>query len=122
MFSSVSLWANERPEHHFAKSAVNRILARSWEGSFTAQFVRDPLWITGLACNMGLGTILVLTSQNYIGPALVPGLAAAGMMITLAFGSARLAGEELKFSEWVGIFCLVFGIAALGLSRLEIPN
>lgn len=103
------------------KTAVNRIVAKAQSGSFTAQFVRDPLWIAGLGLSMGIGTIMNLSAQNRIGPALVPGLAACSMIV-LAIGSARLLGEKLRPPEWIGIILLVFGVAALGLSRLEIPK
>jgi drug/metabolite transporter (DMT)-like permease len=103
------------------KSAVNRIIARSQSGSFTAQFVRDPIWIAGLVISMGFGTILNLSAQSRIGPALVPGLAACSMVV-LALGSTRLLGEKLKPTEWIGILLLVLGIASLGLSKLEIPK
>lgn len=101
------------------KSAVNQIIARQLPGSFTRQFSRDPVWLSGLGASLGLGTIFNLAAQNRIGPALTPALTASGM-IWLALGSARLLGEKLTASEWLGIFSLVSGIGLLGASGLQI--
>ena len=60
-----------------------------------------------------------MVAQALIGPALVPGLMAAGLVV-LAVGSVRLIGESLDFSEVVGIVLLIAGIVLLGLSELEI--
>jgi drug/metabolite transporter (DMT)-like permease len=103
------------------KSAVNKILLRTHEGSFTAQFMRSPIWLTGLVVTVGLGTTFNLASQSRIGPALVPALTSSGLII-LAIGSVKLLRERLKPSDWMGIVCLVFGIALLGFSELEIPQ
>jgi drug/metabolite transporter (DMT)-like permease len=103
------------------KSAINRIVSRAQKGSFTASFVRDPIWISGLVVSIGVGTIFNFAAQNRIGPALVPALTASGMVI-LALGSARILNEKLKSSEWLGIFSLVIGIAFLAFSRLQIPK
>lgn len=103
------------------KSAINRIISRAQQGSFTARFIRDPIWISGLAVSIGLGTIFNFAAQNRIGPALVPALTASGMII-LAFGSAKLLNEKLKAFEWLGIFSLIIGISFLGFSRLQIPK
>jgi len=35
------------------KKPVNRILSKTSQGSFTAQFTRDPVWLAGLAVTMG---------------------------------------------------------------------
>jgi len=103
------------------KSAVNRIISRAYEGSFTAHFVRDPTWLAGLAASIGLGTVFNLAAQNRIGPAPIPALTASGMII-LAIGSAKMLNEKLKPTEWLGILLLVIGIAFLGFSRLEIQR
>lgn len=103
------------------KSAVNRIISRARQRSFTAQYVRDPVWLIGLVLPMGLSTIFNLASQSRIGPALVPALMASGLIV-LAIGSVKLLGEKLKASEWIGIVSLVFGIALLGFSKLEISQ
>jgi drug/metabolite transporter (DMT)-like permease len=103
------------------KKAVNRIVARNQGGSFTAQFLRDPLWMSGLLVALFSGTAFYLAAQNRIGPALVPGLMASAL-IPLAFSSARLLDEKLRPSEWLGIIVLVVGITLLGFSKMEISK
>jgi len=70
---------------------------------------------------MGFGTIFNLSAQKLIGPALVPGLTAAGIIV-LAIGSVKLIGEKLIVSEFAGIGILVTGIFFLGYSNLQIPS
>jgi multidrug transporter EmrE-like cation transporter len=103
------------------KSAINRIISRAQTGSFTASFVRNPIWVMGLVVSIGFGTIFNMSAQARIGPALVPALTASGMIL-LAIGSAKMLNEKLKPSEWLGIISLVIGIASLGFSRLQIPR
>lgn len=111
------------------KSAINRIDSRSKLGAqtgdgntnITGLYVRDPVWIAGLVATIGIGTVFNFLAQPRIGPALVPALASSGMIV-LAFGSAKLLNERLKPAEWLGIVSLVFGIACLAFSGLQIPG
>lgn len=103
------------------KSAVNKIPVAERQERFMRRLLRSPIWLLGLGMSLGLGTFFTLSSQKLIGPALVPGLSASGMII-LAIGSVRLMGEHLKRSELMGILMLICGISCLGASNLSIPS
>jgi ribosomal protein S18 acetylase RimI-like enzyme len=102
------------------KSAVNRIPAAERDDRFMRRLLRTPAWLLGLALSFGVGTVFNLLAQRLIGPALVPGLTASGMLV-LAVASVRLIGEHLRPLEMLGILLLVAGTGLLGWSRLAIP-
>ena len=57
--------------------------------------IKKPLWLIGLIIQLGLSSILIIVAQILIGPALVPGLMAAGLII-LAIGSVKILNESLN--------------------------
>ncbi|MFO7794921.1 MAG: DMT family transporter [Promethearchaeia archaeon] len=81
--------------------------------------IRDKIWILGLLINFGVGSIFYLLAQSLIGPALIPGLMASGLII-LAIGSIFILNENLKKKEILGIFLMIIAITFLGFSRLSI--
>jgi len=81
--------------------------------------IKEPLWLTGLIMQLAIVGILTFVTQSLVGPALVPGLMAAGLIV-LAIGSVKILNESLKISEIIGIISLMIGILFLGLSSLEI--
>jgi hypothetical protein len=99
------------------KIVVNRI--PEVEQRFFARLVRHPLWLAGFAVHMGLGSTLFLLAQVRLGPALIPGLMAAGLII-LVLGSIWILREQLSIAEITGILLLAGAITLLGLSRLTI--
>jgi hypothetical protein len=99
------------------KKVVNQI-SESRRGFF-ARLVRNPLWLTGFVIHMGLGTALFLLAQVRLGPALIPGLMAAGLAV-LVLGSVWILRESLGAAEIAGILLLILAITLLGLSRLAI--
>jgi len=102
------------------KSEVNALPAEGQERGLMANLLRRPRWWLGLFCTLGIGSVLNLTAQGLVGPALVPGLTSSGM-IFLALGSVWLIGERLRAAEWLGIGGMVAGVTLLGLSQLDIP-
>jgi drug/metabolite transporter (DMT)-like permease len=98
------------------KKVVNEF---SGDAKFMRKIVRNPLWILGLIFGLGIGSIFFLIAQVFIGPALVPGLMASGLII-LAIGSVKLVGESLKTKEIIGILIMIFAIFLLGISGLSI--
>jgi hypothetical protein len=86
---------------------------------FFARLVRNPLWLTGFVIHMGLGSALFLLAQVRLGPALIPGLMAAGLVV-LVLGSVWILKEQLGVAEITGILLLILAITLLGLSRLTI--
>jgi hypothetical protein len=99
------------------KKVVNQI-AESRQGFF-AKLVRNPLWLAGFVIHMGLGSALFLLAQVRLGPALIPGLMAAGLVV-LVLGSIWILKEMLGAAEITGILLLIAAITLLGLSRLTI--
>jgi drug/metabolite transporter (DMT)-like permease len=101
------------------KKAVNNLPEEIRKSKFMRTLLRNPMWITGLVMSIGAGTACFMIAQDYIGPALVPGLMASGLIV-LALGSVWMNGESLDTFEITGIFLMIIGIALLGFSRLEI--
>ncbi len=98
------------------KKVVNEIRA---EVKFGRALIKNPLWLLGLMMQLGIGTIFFLLAQVYIGPALIPGLMASGLII-LAIGSVKIIGETLKRDEIIGILLMIGAILLLGISGLSI--
>lgn len=86
---------------------------------FMKNLAKNPLWLLGLIMQLAIGTVFFIFAQIYIGPALIPGLMAGGLII-LALGSVKIVGESLKKPEIIGIFIMIIGITVLGLSELSI--
>jgi hypothetical protein len=101
------------------KKAVNDMPGEDRAQRFLRTLIKNPKWLGGLVLEYGLGTIAYLAAQSLIGPALVPGLMAAGLIV-LAIGSVKIIGESLHPSEYAGIVLMIAGISLLGLSELEI--
>jgi len=99
------------------KIVVNRMAPN--KGRFFARLVRNPLWLAGFVVHMGLGSALFLLAQVRLGPALIPGLMAAGLVV-LVLGSIWVLKEKLGIPEITGILLLILAITLLGLSRLTI--
>ena len=60
-----------------------------------------------------------MTSQYFIGPALIPGFMATGLIV-LAIGSIKIVGETLNKEEILGIALIIIAIFLLGISELSI--
>ena len=101
------------------KKVVNDIPAADRDRRFFLTLVKNPLWLLGFFLQFMLGAVVFIIAQSLIGPALVPGLMASGLIV-LALGSVWLIGETLNQSEYVGIFLMIGGTLLLGLSKLEI--
>lgn len=101
------------------KKAVNDMSPEERKHRFLRTLFNNPRWLLGLALEYGIGTVAFMIAQNMIGPALVPGLMASGMIV-LAIGSVKIIGETLGSSEYVGIGLMIAGIALLGMSELGI--
>jgi hypothetical protein len=101
------------------KLEVNRDLPSAGGPGFYARLLRRPLWVAGIVLQIGLGTVFFLLAQLYVGPALIPGLMATGL-VALALGSAWIVREAPRAGEVVGMTCLVVSALAFGRSRLRI--
>ncbi|UCF99211.1 MAG: hypothetical protein JSV89_06640 [Spirochaetaceae bacterium] len=99
------------------KKVVNKIT--SGRRGFFARLIRHPLWLAGFVVHMGLGSALFLLAQARLGPALIPGLMASGLVV-LVLGSIWFLKERLGFVETAGILLLITAITLLGFSRISI--
>ncbi|MHA1237535.1 MAG: DMT family transporter, partial [Candidatus Hodarchaeales archaeon] len=100
------------------KKVVN---AHKNDEEFLKNLAKNPTWLTGLVLQFVLGTIFMLTAQLFIGPALIPGLMASGLII-LAVSSVKILGETLSRYEILGIAVMILATVLLGLSELSIPT
>ncbi|MFW9773382.1 MAG: DMT family transporter [Candidatus Heimdallarchaeota archaeon] len=98
------------------KKVVNEIKDNS---KFFKSLIKNRLWLIGLVLQLGIGAIFFLIAQMFIGPTLIPGLMAAGLII-LAIGSVKIVGEQLKASEIIGIVLMITAITFIGFSNMEI--
>jgi hypothetical protein len=103
------------------KKVINDIPREARKKRFIRTLIKKPLWLAGFLLEFIGGAATFMLAQNYIGPALVPGLMATGYIV-LVIGSVRILGENLNLLEYAGILMLFFGVALLGLSALEIRN
>jgi len=100
----------------FQKKAVNEV---SGELEFMRSLVRRPTWILGIILSYGVSSIFYLIAQIFIGPALLPGLMAFGLIV-LTLGSIKIVGEKLKIDELIGILLMILGTFVLSMSGLSI--
>lgn len=98
------------------KLAVKKTTASS---RLIRQLVRSPLWLTGFALQFIIGMPLNMLAQAKIGPAIIPGLMAIGLIV-LAIGAVRLAGEPFQLGDVAGISLVIVAVAVFGLSRLSV--
>lgn len=106
--------------HYFGliieKTVINKL---DPEAKLMKNLVKTPLWLFAIFIRFGLGSIFFLLAQIYIGPAIVPGLVASGLII-LAIGSIKIIGEKLKKVEVIAILLMIIAISLMGLSKLSI--
>lgn len=100
----------------FQKKVINELPD---EAKFFRSLVKKRLWFGGLILQYGLGAILYMTAQLFIGPALIPGFMASGLIV-LAIGSIKIVGETLNKAEITGIFLMILAFFLLGISELSI--
>jgi hypothetical protein len=85
------------------KKALNKLPEGKKVGR---HLLKNPLWLAGFIFNIVLTTFLGFTAQLLIGPTLVPGLEATGMII-LAIGSLKFLKEDIKIQEVMGIILMI---------------
>jgi len=91
----------------------------SRDAGLMRQLLHSPLWLAGFAVQFIIGVPLNILAQATIGPTILPGLMAIGLIV-LAIGATRLAGERLLSGEIVGIVLVMSAVTAFGLSRLSV--
>jgi drug/metabolite transporter (DMT)-like permease len=99
------------------KYVINK---HSNDDKFFKSLAKSPLWILGLLLQIVVGgLVFYFIAIIYIGPALVPGLMAAGLIV-LALGSVKILKEKLGKEEIYGILFMIAGVTLLGFSELSI--
>ncbi len=98
------------------KAAVARIPK---DGSLVRGLAHSPLWIAGVLTQFVIGTPLNLLAALRVGPAILPGLLATGLIV-LAVGAVVIAHESPGAGDIVGILLIGGAIALFGLSRLAV--
>lgn len=98
------------------KLAVMKV---SRETSLMRQLVRSPLWLTGFALQFFVGMPFNMLAQSKIGPAIIPGLMAIGLIV-LTIGAVRLAGESFDSGDIAGILLVIAAVTVFGLSQLSV--
>jgi len=100
----------------FQKKVVNELPD---ESKFMRSLVKERLWLCGFILQYGLGAVFYMIAQLFIGPALIPGFMASGLIV-LAIGSVKIVGETLNKVEIFGIFLMIIAFFLLGISELSI--
>jgi hypothetical protein len=101
------------------KKVVNDLPTEAKEQRFFRSLVKNPMWLAGLLFQLAIGTVFFMLAQVYIGPALIPGLMAVGLIV-LAIGSVKLIGESLTRTEIIGITLIMAAIFTIAFSELVI--
>lgn len=86
---------------------------------FYARLLRRPVWVAGVVLQIGVGTAFFLLAQVYVGPVLVPGLMATGL-VALALGCAWITQEAPRLRELAGMACLIVSAVGFGRSGLRV--
>jgi drug/metabolite transporter (DMT)-like permease len=94
-------------------------VARSAPGPLFPRLLRDRTWMLGILLQVALGAPLNIAAIGLLGPALVPGLMAPGLVV-LALAASRWGGERLGRRELVGIALVMAAVVAIGASGLRV--
>lgn len=89
------------------------------EAKLMKTIIKEPLWLFAIFIRFGTGSILFIFAQIMIGPAIIPGLMASGLIL-LAIGSIKILDEKLNCMEIVAIIVMIIAVTFIGLSGLSI--
>jgi drug/metabolite transporter (DMT)-like permease len=103
------------------KRSVNDLPPDQRGKGFMGKLARKPLWLTGMVLQYALSGACFFLAVKFIGPALVPGLQAIGLVF-LALGSVYINHESLNKLEMAGIPIMIVGVLLLGISELGIDE
>ncbi len=83
------------------------------------QLLRSPLWLLSVIGTGIFVLVLIIAGQALIGPTLIPGLAAIGMIL-IPIGASKFIGEKNGLKEYLGIGAIILGVFLLSISKLSI--
>jgi len=89
------------------------------DAKFMRSLIKEPRWIVGLILGYVIAGVFYVFAIGFIGPALVPGLLALGI-IFLAIGSVKIIGDSLKKEEIFAILLMILATFLLSFSGLSI--
>lgn len=106
---------------HFSGMLIEKMIINKLppDVKLMKSLVRTPLWLFALLIRFGLGSAFFIVAQIFIGPAIIPGLMACGLIV-LAIGSVKIIGEKLTVIEIIAILMMIIAITLLGFSELSI--
>ncbi|MHA1197273.1 MAG: hypothetical protein ACTSPH_13550 [Promethearchaeota archaeon] len=106
---------------HYSGMLIEKIIINKVpkELQLIKRLIKTPLWFLALFMRFGLGTLFYLIAQIFIGPAIIPGLMASGLIV-FTIGSVKIIGEKLNLMEVISILMIIFAITLLGFSKLKI--
>jgi drug/metabolite transporter (DMT)-like permease len=83
------------------------------------QLLSHPLWILSILGSGLFAFLFTLLGQMMIGPTLLPGLAALGIII-IPIGAQKFLHEKNGRREYLGIIVIIIGVILLSFSKLSI--
>lgn len=101
------------------KYALNQI--PDDQDKVTKNLLKNPIWLVGFFFNLILTSILNIFALMWVGPSVLQGLNAIGL-IALAVGAAYILKENLQIPEILGILTNIVGVLLFGFANLIIKN
>ncbi len=95
------------------------VMKTSNKTSLMRQLIRSPLWLIGFGLQFVIGMPLNMLAQSQIGPILIPGLMAIGLIV-LTIAAIRLAGESFRLGDIAGIALVIAAVTVFGLSQMSV--
>lgn len=81
--------------------------------------LKRPVWLSGFVLQFIFGTPLYIVAIGLIGPAVVPGIMAFGLVV-LATGAVAVRKERIRPKEVVGISLVILAVVGFASSHLSI--
>jgi hypothetical protein len=105
------------------KYVINKIPIEERDKKFFRKLVTNKVWLLGFSLDIGISTIFYIFGQLLVGPTLMPGLGAFGL-IFMAIGAVKLVKERFELFDLIAIISLIVAIGLLGFSGLliDVPD
>lgn len=105
------------------KYVINKIPIEERNKKFFRKLVTNKVWLLGFSLDIGISTIFYIVGQLLVGPTLMPGLGAFGL-IFMAIGAVKLIKEKFEIYDLIAIISLIVAITLLGFSGLliDVPD
>lgn len=102
------------------KKAVNDI-PEDLRGRLMRRLLLRPLWAAGLFFYIVLSSAFFLLAQYFIGPALVPGIMASGLIV-LVIAAVLIVGERISAVDIAGVASIALGTVLIAASGLSVDS